>query len=616
MMVDDAVLCSACGHSNAAGGRFCVRCGYALTAEAAAQAAYAVCPACRGNGRALAPSEVFCPTCRWLRPLGENYVLPAEAFMWALDAQAMGVLRSIGPLSAAAQALSNRIGRPWFEATVNGIRLGPDQLPDIFEPAVLAARIMGLQVMPEVYISGESMWEAQTLGSETSAFVCIGSVLSNMKGKDLLYVLGREMGHCAAHHALWQTVLQFMSGKKQINHSLMGQGVLQFLNPSRLLESAIDTPLMAWARHAEITADRAGALVVRDFDVVRRVSTQWTVRSFPIFNRLNLDALERQVAEADDRALQVAEWAMTARPYLSRRLRFLGEYVKSETYTGWKAIIDYWLERERAVPPADPGSGAPPGLPDGPPPDTELVRLTCPLCQHGLKVPAEAFGQTGSAKIRCPNPDCAKVLEVKHQKSAGASVEKLVPEPADSIRLTCPACRNALRVPKDLLAGRAEVLVRCPNPACKNVLTVKPPPSPGALKGAEESPLTFACLSCGRKMSLPRDAFGTSAVIRARCPNPECRAVIDVAPPTPGNPDTVRVLGLVTPLPATLRLTCAACNKPLRVPRTLFRDRPEALVRCPNPECRAVLTVKAPPPEKLPVEPTSIPPESLTPPHS
>jgi len=476
MMVDDAVLCSACGHSNDPGGRFCTRCGYALTAEAAARPAHLTCHHCAGEGRGLPASEVYCPACRWLRPLGEGYSLPVEAFMWSLDAQAMGMLRSIGPLNAAAQALSNRIGRPWFESTVNGIRLGPDQLPDIFGPAIQAARIVGLTVMPEVYISGEAMWDAQTLGSDTSAFISIGSVLSNMKDKDLLYVLGREMGHCAAHHALWQTVLQFISGKKQMNHTLMGQGVLQFLNPTKVIESAIDTPLMAWSRHAEITADRAGALVVRDFEVVRRVSTQWTVRSFPIYNRLNLDALERQVAEADDRALQLAEWAMTPKPYLSRRLRFLEEFVKSETYTGWKAIIEYWLEKERPATPPDPGAAAPPGLADKPPADDGLIRLQCPQCLQALKFPATGFDETGALKIRCPNETCARVLEVKRQAPGGAQVQGVAPEPANTLRLTCVACNQALRVPKSIFDAGPEVLVRCPNPACKAVLTVKAPP--------------------------------------------------------------------------------------------------------------------------------------------
>ena len=113
--------------------------------------------------------------------------------MWRFDAEAMNVLRSIGPLNSAAHALSERVGRPWFEAQVNGLRLSEKQLPDIFALAIRAARIVGLPYLPEIYVSGEHMWDAATMGSNSSAFIALGSVLTMLRGDDLLYVLGREM---------------------------------------------------------------------------------------------------------------------------------------------------------------------------------------------------------------------------------------------------------------------------------------------------------------------------------------------------------------------------------------------------------------------------------------
>ena len=460
------IVCGACQRPALAGARFCTGCGHPITAEAA-QAVYAGgCQACGGAGLRLPRSAVFCPECRWLRPLGPGYTLPIDAFMWSMDAHAMGVLRGIGPLNAAAHTLSDKIGRPWFEATVNGIRLGPDQLPDIFDKGVLAARIVGLTVMPEIYISGETMWEASTLGSDTDAFVTIGSVLTNLQGDDLLYVLGREMGHCAAHHALWRTVMQFVNGKKQMNHSIMGQGLMQFLSPAKMVESAIDAPLMAWARHAEITADRAGALVVRSQDVCRRVSTQWAIRSFPIYQRLNLEALDRQVAESDDRALQMAEWAMTSTPYLARRLRFMQEFFASDGYAGWAKVIDHWLKPPVQAAPARAKAAV----------DDGMVRLACAACGEALRFPRSMFDGKPILKIRCANEACGKVLEVSHLPPKSAKVERIATETHDTFRIECAACHQPLRVPKAAFSEGVELLVRCPNAACKEVLTVRPPP--------------------------------------------------------------------------------------------------------------------------------------------
>src|SRR5690606_21350564 len=146
---------------------------------------------------------------------------------------------------------------------------------------------------------------------------------------------GRQMGHVAAGHALWKSVMQFISGRAQ-NRTIMGQGVLQFINPAKLIESAIDAPLMAWARHAEITADRAGALTVGNKAVVRRVLGQWSLKSFPLYNRLNQEALDRDIAMSDDSQIALSEWTMSSTPYLARRLRLIDDYFETETLTGWR----------------------------------------------------------------------------------------------------------------------------------------------------------------------------------------------------------------------------------------------------------------------------------------
>ena len=346
--------------------------------------------------------------------------------MWRFDAEAMNVLRSIGPLNSAAHALSERVGRPWFEAQVNGLRLSERQLPDIFALAIRAARIVGLPYLPEIYVSGEHMWDAATMGSNSSAFIALGSVLTMLRGDDLLYVLGREMGHAKAGHALWRTVVNLMTGRQPANRSLMSDGVLSFLSPAKLIESGINAPLMAWQRQAEITADRAGLLVVGKLDVVRRVTLQTTLHSFPLLQRINMDAWIEQEDESDDTATQVAEFAATSMPYAARRLKLMREFAASEDLAGWRRVIDYWAPPLAQPPPPAAGPGAaplgqpneipPPPAPRGPPP--EMVRLTCMACQTPMRVPRSVLQGPGPANVKCPNPACGKVLSITPRKPA------------------------------------------------------------------------------------------------------------------------------------------------------------------------------------------------------
>lgn len=411
--------CPTCATPLAAEARFCGQCGQPVGGLAPSwyPGFEPGCGVCGGEGARLAPERDYCPGCRWLRPLAPGYDLPVEAYLWRLDADAMNVLASLGPLTTAAQMVSERVGRPWFEASVNGLRLSERQLPDIFALAIRAARVLGLPYLPEIYVSGENMWDAMTLGTATSSFIVLGSVLTNFKGDDLLFLLGREMGHCRAGHALWKTVSQFVSGRAH-RHSLMGDGVLKMLNPAKLVESAVDMPLMAWARHAEITADRAGYLVVGREEVARRVLQTWTFRSFPLLTRLDAAAWQDQESESDPMSM-AAEWALSSTPYIAGRLRNLREFVAAEDVQGWRAVIQHWLP---PLPPPLPAPAAGPPRPLGPPappppPDPNTLRLVCVSCKEPMRIPKAALEGKELVNVRCPNAACRTVLAVRPRKA-------------------------------------------------------------------------------------------------------------------------------------------------------------------------------------------------------
>jgi len=63
-----------------------------------------------------------------------------------------------------------------------------------------------------------------------------------------------------------------------------------------------------------------------------------------------------------------------------------------------------------------------------------------------------------------------------------APVKAQAPPQADMEKLTCIACKTVMRVPKATLAGDKPVNVRCPNPDCGKVLKITPkkpkPPKP------------------------------------------------------------------------------------------------------------------------------------------
>ena len=395
-----------------------------------------VCPACGGEGQRLSPASLVCNDCAWLRPLFPGYVLDQKAFQWSEDGKAMAALRAIRPLNAVARAISDKVGRQWIESTFNGVLLGENQLPEVYGQAVKAARLLGMTHMPDVYVSGERTWDCMTYGSDKDAFILIGTALAtNFRGPELMFLFAREMGHCRAGHALWKTVIRFLVGEQGPRKGLMGGGLLSALSPSALLEGALEMPLLAWARQAEITADRAGLLAIGDEDVARRVLLSWTLKSSFLFNQINIEAWLEQQGSGDDGISKLSELTTSSTPYITRRLSFLQKFAKSHELKFWETVLG---EHRGSSRPALLGAGS---------------------------MPAHAAGPV--VQSRNSSPDSADIRETINR------ADQVMPASDQDIRTKCSACGASMRIPSAVLEGKVQLNVRCPNSTCKKVVTLK-----------------------------------------------------------------------------------------------------------------------------------------------
>jgi Zn-dependent protease with chaperone function len=399
------------------------------------------CATCGGNGANLDEKVTVCPQCRWLRPLAVNYQIDCSAFLWAQDGAAMSKLRSMNTLNAVAKTISDKVGRRWIETTFNAIRLSERQLPEVYAQALRAARILGMNYMPDVYVSGDRMWDAMIFGSDSNAFLVLGTALiTNFRGDDLLFVLAREMGHCRAGHALWKTVIRFLVGEMSPHRGIMAGGLVsavgKVLNPGQLIESAMELPLLAWARQAEITADRAGLLAVGDEVVARRVLLAWSLKSSMLCQQINIEEWLAQEAD-DDQMTQLSEMLSSSTPYITRRLRLIQQFAVEPQMQYWGSLVKTFA-------------------------------------------PKSALPQAVKA-----NPN-AQTQQANQPVVANHSAAKSTPNPADdSLKISCANCKTAMRIPKAALAGKSALNVKCPNAQCGKVVTLKKQAAPAA-KPAEQ----------------------------------------------------------------------------------------------------------------------------------
>lgn len=481
------------------GSRFCTMCGGELVAESAATPHPVVvgaplaangkplCKVCGGSGAGLGAAEIVCHECGWLRPLLPGYTMDKSVFLWAQDGQAMSKLQSISALQTVVRNVSDKVGRPWIESTFNAIRLGPRQLPDVWNQAVLAARILGLPHMPDVYISGDQMWNTYTYGTENSSFIVLGtSHLINFSGDELLFVLSREMGHCRAGHALWNTVLRFVAGDVSVHTGLLSNGLINAINPAKLIQGAIDLPLMAWSRQSDITADRAGLMAVGDEALVRRVLLAWSIRSARLLQQVNIEEWLKQEDASDDSMTRFSEMTTSSSMYTTRRLRLLGQAAHEAELMRWSQSIQP-VRRKLAPLPTQTAPGLGVGTVKKANPGASAVRAA-----GGAAISATpAMGAAQAA----PRPPAASPAAAP---------------PTDSIRVICNKCHAAMRVPLAVLRGKTVLNVRCPQ--CQTVVTLRPTPAKpaaGSTPGAVAPPTPPAASET--KLVVPRAAASDAA---------------------------------------------------------------------------------------------------------
>ncbi len=489
-MVVGPLVCPQGHGPGAPGSRFCTQCGSGLVSEAAATpqpvavgaapgaigvplaaAGQPPCKVCGGNGAGLSAAEIVCPACAWLRPLTPGYQMDRSVFLWAQDGQAMSKLQSLTTLHSVVRSVSDKVGRPWIESTFNAIRLGPRQFPDVWNQAVLAARILGLPKMPDVYISGDQMWNTYTYGTENSSFIVLGtSHLINFAGDELLFVLSREMGHCRAGHALWNTVLRFIAGDVSVHAGLLSNGLINAINPTKLIQGAIDLPLMAWARQSEITADRAGLMAVGDEALARRVLLAWSIRSARLLQMVNIEEWMKQEVASDDQMTRYSEMTTSSSMYTTRRLRLLGQAAREAELMRWSQSIQ--PVRKKLAPVA---TQATPGLGVG----------TVKKASAGAAAARPAVPNAGAAMAGAGAPVGAAVQANAEQ--ATTAKPAVAPTPADSIRVICNKCQAAMRVPLAVLRGKTMLNVRCPQ--CHTVMTLRPKGA-AAAAGSAAAPAT------------------------------------------------------------------------------------------------------------------------------
>lgn len=197
-------------------------------------------------------------------------------YAYAGDLRVRAALDTLRPVTLAVEAsirFWNAVGKN--KLLGRAVRVSDRQFPKLRDIADVCGKALDVPV-PPLYVSPELKGiEARTFGGEDAVVMVSAAFMDYLSPEEMTFVIGRELGHVQNGHTLYLTAVYFLTKVK---------------NPVlRLGAQPAAIALKGWTRRAEITADRAGLMCVRDLEPARSALAKSTVGSPNLFAGIDVD---------------------------------------------------------------------------------------------------------------------------------------------------------------------------------------------------------------------------------------------------------------------------------------------------------------------------------------
>jgi Zn-dependent protease with chaperone function len=252
--------------------------------------------------------------------------ISAQGFAHPADRAATAAIRTVPGLDRVIKLLSEhgheRRLRQLFLG--NSVRLGEDQLPAVWSLQKRCSVVLDIERCPNLYVTQEPVGSGLTIGTNDPLTLVSSGLVASYSEAELGSVLAHEMGHVLADHVGLTTTLQLVQ--------MILRGVVRTLPLAGVPLVALYMALLEWSRAAELTADRASAIVTGEPLVL--CQTLMRIAGGPV-QGLNLDAFIRQATEYEGEPDPFARYSRffsevtSTHPFPVRRVRELSTWVSA-----------------------------------------------------------------------------------------------------------------------------------------------------------------------------------------------------------------------------------------------------------------------------------------------
>lgn len=209
----------------------------------------------------------------------------------------------------------------------NAVRVGETQLPELWKAHQHPFTVLDHAPVPTLYVTQTPFVNAFTVGADTPVVVLFSGLARDYTTDEVSAVMAHEAGHVVSEHYYYQTALLVLTA--------VMQGTLPASLVVGLPTRAIYMILLEWARTAELSCDRASAIVLGD---PRPVSSMLMRLAGGAIPGLNVDAFIAQAMEYRDEddlySIYRRFWMESAQshPLSVRRVQQLVSWVSTGDY--------------------------------------------------------------------------------------------------------------------------------------------------------------------------------------------------------------------------------------------------------------------------------------------
>ena len=248
-----------------------------------------------------------------------------KAYEHPADRAATAALKSIPHLDTVVRKLIElgyeRALRQFYLGS--SVRLGEDQLPEVWNTHSRAYATLDVEPVPDLYLTQTPVANAMTFGAARPIVVVQSGLVRLLDAEQLRGVFAHEAAHVLSDHVMYSTALTILTQLGSL------PGIPLPLFPLR-------HALMEWFRAAELSCDRAAALVTRDPLTVCR--TLMVVAAGAEAEKLDLDVFMRQSMDYRERGSGLERLSRLlldlklTHPMPVRRVHELMEWVQGGDY--------------------------------------------------------------------------------------------------------------------------------------------------------------------------------------------------------------------------------------------------------------------------------------------